>query len=119
VAVYGLVYGVFLSQSGPKDGDPFLVFHSLQYWRDGGMETIECGNRRCPFFDVESYSSGGRLSLVQPGFFVPDFPDSENANSPPAGLSSVVERSRVRHLLQHARQLDRRLPLLTCARGGD
>src|ERR1700733_12027123 len=32
VAVYGLFYVVFLSQSGPKDGDQYLVFHSLQYW---------------------------------------------------------------------------------------
>src|ERR1700730_16004024 len=32
VAVYALFYVVFLSQSGPKDGDQFLVFHSLQYW---------------------------------------------------------------------------------------
>src|SRR6202048_3312527 len=32
VTVYGLFYGVFLGRSGPKDGDQFLVFHSLQYW---------------------------------------------------------------------------------------
>ncbi len=32
VAVYALFYAIFLSQSGPKDGDQFLVFHSLQYW---------------------------------------------------------------------------------------
>jgi hypothetical protein len=32
VTVYGIFYLVFLSQSGPKDGDQFLVFHSLQYW---------------------------------------------------------------------------------------
>ena len=32
VAVYVLFYAVFLSKSGPKDGDQFLVFHSLQYW---------------------------------------------------------------------------------------
>ena len=32
VAVYALFYVVFLSQSGPKDGDQYLVFHSLQYW---------------------------------------------------------------------------------------
>ena len=32
VAVYASFYVVFLSQSGPKDGDQFLVFHSLQYW---------------------------------------------------------------------------------------
>jgi hypothetical protein len=32
VTVYALFYVVFLSQSGPKDGDQFLVFHSLQYW---------------------------------------------------------------------------------------
>jgi hypothetical protein len=32
VAVYALFYVVFLSQSGPKDGDQFLVFHSLQFW---------------------------------------------------------------------------------------
>src|ERR1700736_2956972 len=32
VTVYGLFYAVFLGRSGPKDGDQFLVFHSLQYW---------------------------------------------------------------------------------------
>src|ERR1700732_5336796 len=32
VALYALFYVVFLSRSGPKDGDQFLVFHSLQYW---------------------------------------------------------------------------------------
>jgi len=32
VAVYALFYVVFLSRSGPKDGDQYLVFHSLQYW---------------------------------------------------------------------------------------
>src|SRR5580692_2391743 len=32
VAVYAVFYVVFLSQSGPKDGDQYLVFHSLQYW---------------------------------------------------------------------------------------
>lgn len=32
VTVYAVFYVVFLSRSGPKDGDQFLVFHSLQYW---------------------------------------------------------------------------------------
>jgi hypothetical protein len=32
VTVYAVFYLLFLSQSGPKDGDQFLVFHSLQYW---------------------------------------------------------------------------------------
>jgi hypothetical protein len=32
VAIYAVFYVVFLSRSGPKDGDQFLVFHSLQYW---------------------------------------------------------------------------------------
>src|ERR1700732_4046846 len=32
VTVYALFYVVFLSRSGPKDGDQYLVFHSLQYW---------------------------------------------------------------------------------------
>src|SRR5258708_18938516 len=34
LAVYALFYAIFLSQSGPKDGDQFLVFHSLHYWND-------------------------------------------------------------------------------------
>src|SRR6202021_18911 len=32
VGGYALFYFCFLSQSGPKDGDQFLVFHSLQFW---------------------------------------------------------------------------------------
>src|SRR5258708_38203786 len=32
VAVYALFYAIFLSQSGPKDGDQVLAFHSLQDW---------------------------------------------------------------------------------------
>jgi hypothetical protein len=32
VTIYAVFYVVFLSRSGPKDGDQFLVFHSLQYW---------------------------------------------------------------------------------------
>jgi hypothetical protein len=32
VAVYALFYVAFWRQSGPKDGDQYLVFHSLQYW---------------------------------------------------------------------------------------
>jgi hypothetical protein len=32
VMLYVLFYVVFLGRSGPKDGDQFLVFHSLQYW---------------------------------------------------------------------------------------
>jgi hypothetical protein len=32
VMVYAVFYAVFAGHSGPKDGDQFLVFHSLQYW---------------------------------------------------------------------------------------
>jgi len=32
VALYVLFFIVFFRQSGPRDGDQFLVFHSLQYW---------------------------------------------------------------------------------------
>ncbi|MDP9012420.1 MAG: hypothetical protein M3O41_07140 [Pseudomonadota bacterium] len=32
VTIYVLFYVVFFSRSGPKDGDQFLVFHSLQFW---------------------------------------------------------------------------------------
>src|SRR3979490_3051587 len=32
VTIYAVFYVVFLTRSGPKDGDQFLVFHSLQYW---------------------------------------------------------------------------------------
>jgi hypothetical protein len=31
-AVYGLFFLIFWNRSGPKDGDQFLVFHTLQYW---------------------------------------------------------------------------------------
>jgi hypothetical protein len=31
-AVYALFFVTFFRQSGPRDGDQFLVFHSLQYW---------------------------------------------------------------------------------------
>jgi hypothetical protein len=32
VGVYGLFFIIFFTQSGPKDGDQFLVFHTLQFW---------------------------------------------------------------------------------------
>jgi hypothetical protein len=32
LAVYGLFFLLFWNRSGPKDGDQFLVFHTLQYW---------------------------------------------------------------------------------------
>jgi hypothetical protein len=32
VLAYTIFYVAFLSHSGPKDGDQYLVFHSLQYW---------------------------------------------------------------------------------------
>jgi len=32
IALYVLFFIVFFRQSGPRDGDQFLVFHSLQYW---------------------------------------------------------------------------------------
>ncbi len=32
VLAYTIFYVVSLSHSGPKDGDQYLVFHSLQYW---------------------------------------------------------------------------------------
>src|ERR1700682_4206904 len=32
VGIYSLFFIVFFAQSGPKDGDQYLVFHSLQYW---------------------------------------------------------------------------------------
>src|ERR1700724_4386463 len=32
VALYSLFFIIFFRQSGPRDGDQFLVFHSLQYW---------------------------------------------------------------------------------------
>jgi hypothetical protein len=32
VALYVLFFIVFFRHSGPRDGDQFLVFHSLQYW---------------------------------------------------------------------------------------
>jgi hypothetical protein len=32
VAVYGLLFLLFLNRSGPKDQDQFLVFHELQLW---------------------------------------------------------------------------------------
>src|SRR6202048_678180 len=31
-AVYGVFFILFWNRSGPRDGDQFLVFHSLQYW---------------------------------------------------------------------------------------
>jgi hypothetical protein len=32
VALYVLFFVIFFRRSGPRDGDQFLVFHSLQYW---------------------------------------------------------------------------------------
>lgn len=32
LAVYGLFFLLSWNRSGPKDGDQFLVFHTLQYW---------------------------------------------------------------------------------------
>jgi hypothetical protein len=32
LAVYGLFFILFWNRSGPRDGDQFLVFHTLQYW---------------------------------------------------------------------------------------
>jgi hypothetical protein len=32
VALYVIFFIMFFRQSGPRDGDQFLVFHSLQYW---------------------------------------------------------------------------------------
>jgi hypothetical protein len=32
MAVYVLFFALFFRQTGPRDGDQFLVFHSLQYW---------------------------------------------------------------------------------------
>ena len=32
VALYALFFIIFFRQSGPRDGDQYLVFHSLQYW---------------------------------------------------------------------------------------
>src|SRR6202049_262415 len=32
LAVYGLFFILSWNRSGPKDGDQFLVFHTLQYW---------------------------------------------------------------------------------------
>jgi hypothetical protein len=32
VALYAIFFIIFFRQSGPRDGDQFLVFHSLQYW---------------------------------------------------------------------------------------
>jgi len=31
-ALYALFFIIFFRQSGPRDGDQYLVFHSLQYW---------------------------------------------------------------------------------------
>jgi hypothetical protein len=32
VTVYGIFFVLFFGRTGPRDGDQFLVFHSLQYW---------------------------------------------------------------------------------------
>ena len=32
VVLYVIFFILFFSQSGPRDGDQFLVFHILQYW---------------------------------------------------------------------------------------
>jgi hypothetical protein len=32
VVIYGTFFITFLGQTGPRDADQFLVFHSLQYW---------------------------------------------------------------------------------------
>jgi hypothetical protein len=32
LAVYAITFILFFRRSGPRDGDQFLVFHSLQYW---------------------------------------------------------------------------------------
>src|ERR1700737_1307183 len=31
-AVYGVFFILFWNRSGPRDGDQFMVFHTLQYW---------------------------------------------------------------------------------------
>src|SRR5258708_12667487 len=32
IMIYGVFFITFLGQTGPRDADQFLVFHSLQYW---------------------------------------------------------------------------------------
>ena len=32
LTVYAITFIIFFGRSGPRDGDQFLVFHSLQYW---------------------------------------------------------------------------------------
>ena len=32
VAIYAVFFSIFWGNSGPRDGDQFLVFHTLQYW---------------------------------------------------------------------------------------
>ena len=32
IVIYGVFFITFLGQTGPRDADQFLVFHSLQYW---------------------------------------------------------------------------------------
>src|ERR1700736_1589600 len=83
LAVYGLFFLLSWNRSGPKDGDQFLAFHTLQYWNSSmfgiakqwtpllGSGLSMAGEPQVPFMSLSMALSyvlgplwGGKLALA-------------------------------------------------------